>query len=100
MQNQLIETVYNMTGLEKNESNSIKITAYINEILSYLNRDDIIPEIFPVMAEVISLGLISNNDGSVQSLSEGDLSITYNNKSPFFGKLDSFKLVRGIKDDV
>lgn len=80
------------------EITKLKIGALKNEMLSYMNRKTITEEIFPVMvcaiAECIEKEEIT---GNVQSLSEGDMSVSYANTSPFFGKLESFKTIRGIE---
>lgn len=92
------ETVLELTGLEDSETLVIKINALYDSILSYLNRKTITEEMIPIVSLVISECLEQNIDnyGNIQSFKEGDLSITFSTNSPFFGKLDSYKLIRGI----
>lgn len=98
MPKDIIDTVLQITQKKDDEVVRLKIDAYLNEILSYLNRDSVDEAMFPVVCLVIA-DCITNeysNGGKIQSLSEGDMSISYFNNSPFFGRLESFKLVKGI----
>lgn len=99
MSKNLITTVLQISGKEDNEITRLKIEAELNRILSYLNRTEVTDEMFPVVCLVIAECI--NNDtercDNIQSLSEGDMSVTYSANSPFFGKLESFKVIRGIK---
>ena len=92
----IITTVEELLGIQDNNANRLKISAILNQILSYLNRDNITEEMIPVVCSVIVECISKGNSGNVQSLSEGDRSITFSSPSPFFGKLDGFKLIRGI----
>ncbi len=101
MQNeQIIEAVLKMSDKEENETIKLKIEALINEILFYLNRNEIEDFMFASVVSVISDCLKSDifNGAKVQSYSEGDLSVSFSNLSPFFGRLDSYKIIRGIND--
>lgn len=97
MSKNLIETVLYILNKD-DEITKLKIRALINNILSYLNRDEITEEMFPVVACTVAECIKQEElTGNVQSFSEGDVSVSYANTSPFFGKLDSFKVIRGIK---
>ena len=97
MEKNLVDTVLELAGKEKTDKTELEIQSYLNQILSYLNRTEVSEEMFPVVCFVISDLLNSNIDtGNVQSLSEGDMSVTYFSKSPFFGRLESFKVIKGI----
>lgn len=97
MSENIITTVLNITGRKEDDIIRLKIEAKLNEILSYLNRDDITEEMFPVICMVIAECINSEALGdNIQSLKEGDMSVTYSNTSPFFGRLESFKVIRGI----
>lgn len=98
MPEELKNMILQLANLEESETLTIKITALYNSILSYLNRDTISNDLFPVVSLVIveCLEQGQNAGCNVQSLKEGDMSITYSVNSPFFGKLDSYKLIRGI----
>lgn len=98
MSEKIIETVLMIAGKEESEILRLRILSLLNEILSYLNRNEITEEMFPVVATVIA-ECISKDElltGGIQSFSEGDMSVTYLTNSPFYGKLDSFKVIRGI----
>jgi len=99
MAENIINTVLQITNYEDNDMNRLKINAILNEILSYLNRDEISEDIFPSVAVVIAECIKNSEIGAfnITSLSEGDMSVSYVANSPFFGKLESFKLIRGIK---
>lgn len=79
------------------------IDAYIQEILAYCYRDELIEQmIFPV-ADVIATGLknkaILDINGNITSYKEGDLSVSFAqspNGVKYNGKLESFKLIRGL----
>lgn len=98
MAENIIETVLDITGETDSEIIRLKISAILNEILSYLNRKEVTNEIFPTIVTVIAECLKTNELGAfnITSLTEGDMSVSYSTKSPFFGKLESFKLIRGI----
>lgn len=100
MQNEVIDTVLEITGKTGDKKFLLSVHALLSQILSYLNRDEINDEIFPSVVEVIVNCLESGdlNSDRIQSLKEGDMSVTYSNLSPFFGKLDSFKVIRGINN--
>ena len=101
MQNeQIIEAVLKMNNEEENELIKLKIEALINEILFYLNRDKIEDFMFASVVSAISdcLKVDFVNGAKVQSYSEGDISVSYSNLSPFFGRLDSFKVIKGVED--
>ncbi len=102
MNDNLAETVLKILNRTEDTKLNLEIEAIKNEILSYLNRNEITNEMFPVMCVVISDIILEKEKLSlnVQSLKEGDLSISYFQTSPFFGRLEGFKLVRGIKTDV
>lgn len=99
MSKNIIDAVLHILNKERGDILELKIEAYKNEILSYLNRDEITDEMFPSVALAIS-ECIKNDEmgGNIQSLSEGDMSVTYKANSPFFGKLEPFKVIRGIKN--
>ena len=98
MSENIIEAVLTITGLENNEITRIRINSLLIEILAYLNRDEITDEIFYPIVTVIADCLTSPLEAgdNIQSYREGDMSVSFSNTSPFFGKLDSFKLIRGI----
>ena len=96
MKNRIIDTVFELTGIENTTGARIKIEALINEIMAYVNRDEITEELFPVICTIIVDSFNSIDFNRVQSLNEGDMSISFLNNSPFFGKLEAFKVVRGI----
>ncbi len=97
MTKSLVDTVLELAGKEKTYRTELEIQSCLNQILSYLNRNDVSEEMFPVVCFVISDMLNSNiNAGNIHSLSEGDMSISYFAQSPFFGKLESFKVIKGI----
>ena len=99
LKTELIEKVLQLTGKEESEVLKLKIEAKLNEILSYLNRKNLDEEIFPVVCTVIADCITNDNDmGNIQSLSEGDMSISFGCISPFFGRLEGFKKVRGLDD--
>ena len=100
MPEEIIEKVLLLTGLERSETILLEINAIYNSILSYLYRDNVENHMIPLVSLVIAECLKQNQSafGNVQSLSEGDLSVSYASNSPFFGKLDSFKLIRGIEN--
>ena len=100
MPEEIIEQVLLLTGFESSEALIIQINAIYASILSYLYRDNIEDHMIPLVSLVIAECLKQNQSafGNVQSLSEGDLSVSYASCSPFFGKLDSFKLIRGIEN--
>lgn len=101
MQNeQIIEAVFEMCNKEETPILKLKIEALINEILSYLNRSEIEDYMFASVVSTISdcLKVDFFNGAKVQSYSEGDISVSYANLLPFFGRLDSYKLISGVKD--
>ena len=94
----IIKAVLDITGQEDDNKTHLYINSLVNQILAFLNRDEITEEMFPVIVSVI-VDYLENSavdTGNIQSLREGDMSVSYISKSPFFGKLDSFKLIRGI----
>ncbi len=97
MLEKLIEQVLQITGMEESDVIKLKINGLYIAILSYLNRDDITDEMIPLISLIIAECLEQNIESDlIQSYHEGDLSVTYSKQSPFFGKLDSFKLIRGL----
>ena len=98
MSEKIIQAVLNITGKKDDETQRLYINALIQEILSYLNRDEITDEMFCSVVSVLvdCLEVAENKCGNIQSLTEGDMSISFLSNSPFFGKLDSFKLIRGL----
>ncbi len=93
----IINKTEEILKIQDSDENRLKINSLIAQILSYLNRDDVTDEMFPVVCSVIAELFSGINSGNVQSFHEGDFSVTFFGKSPFFGKLDGFKLIRGIK---
>lgn len=102
MSDNIIDAVLKILNRKEETKLNFEIEALKSEILSYLNRDDITDELFPVMCTVIADMILQKEQlkGSVLSVKEGDLSVTYSSNSPFFGRLEGFKLIRGIKTDV
>ncbi len=101
MQNeQIIEAVLKMNNQEENDIVKLKIEALINEIIFYLNRDKIEDYMFASVVSVISdcLKFSVANGANIQSYSEGDISVSFSNLSPFFGRLDAFKVIKGVDD--
>ena len=79
MNDNLAETVLKILNRTEDTKLNLEIEAIKNEILSYLNRNEITNEMFPVMCVVISDIILEKEKLSlnVQSLKEGDLSISY-----------------------
>ncbi len=100
LKDKLVENIINLTGLENTLILRLKIEAKLSEILNYLNRDELDEIILPSVSTVIA-DCLSNDTklDNVQSLSEGDMSISFSTVSPYFGRLEAFKVVRGIKHD-
>ncbi|MCD8024529.1 MAG: hypothetical protein LUE64_03245 [Candidatus Gastranaerophilales bacterium] len=96
MSEDLTETVLQLLGKESDEILVLKIEAKLNEILSYLNRSELTDEIFSSVAVVIADCIKNGDMGNIQSVKEGDLSMSFANNSSFFGKLDSFKNITGV----
>lgn len=97
MSKEVIETVLQLLNLNEDDIMRLKIEALLNEILSYLNRDEVDEKMFPVVCSII-FDCIKSDDigGKIQTLKEGDMQVSYKTTSPFFGKLDSFKKIRGL----
>lgn len=97
MSKNVIATVLQLLDKKEDDIIRLKIEAILSEILSYLNRDEVDEQIFSVVCSTIS-DCIKSDDlgGKIQTLKEGDMQVTYKTDSPFFGKLDSFKKIRGI----
>lgn len=84
----------------------LQIQALINECLAYCYRSDVpecmeLPLADVVVNEIQKRGLLGV-DGDVSSYSEGDMSVTFSSvntaigKSFYNGKLEPFKLIRGV----
>ncbi len=97
----IIETVLKLLNKSEEDISKIYIEAKFNEIMAYLNRDDVTDEMFPVLCTVIASSLKDDviSGGNVQSYSEGDMSVSYSTVSPYFGRLEAFKVIRGIKKE-
>ncbi len=105
------ENVYILSETQETPKTDLLIESYVTEILAYCYRDDVIePMVLPV-SEVIASTIQSNSftgfDGDVSSYKEGDMSITFSTGSSmtaaglkyngkYNGKLEGFKLIRGI----
>lgn len=85
----------------------LQIQMMINEALAYCYRDDV-PELMELpLADVIATQLKTMADtgfsGDVASYSEGGMSVSFNtspstaSKAYFSGKLEGFKLIRGVE---
>lgn len=91
--------VYKILGRDEDAITTLKIDAFLEQILHYLNRDEVDNEILNSVALVIADEIKRQDMGTkdVQSIREGDLSVTYSiETSPFLGRLDSFKRIRGL----
>ncbi len=83
----------------------LQIQALINECLAYCYRSDVpecmeLPLADVVINEINKRGLLGV-DGDVSSYSEGDMSVSFGgtttaSKSFYNGKLEPFKLIRGV----
>ena len=101
------ENVYILSETQETPKTDLLIESYVTDILAYCYRDDVIePMVLPV-SEVIASTIQSNSftgfDGDVSSYKEGDMSITFSTGSSmtaaglkYNGKLEGFKLIRGI----
>lgn len=88
---------------ELTEVQKFLIDAYIQEILAYCYRDALTEKMILPVADVIAFGIknkaIYDLNGNITSYKEGDLSITFattTNGVQYNGKLESFKLIRGL----
>ena len=105
------KNVYILSETEQSDKTDLQIESYVREILAYCYRDDIIePMVLPV-SEVIastlnSTALAGGFDGNVSSYKEGDMQITFGSNystsngttTKYNGKLEGFKLIRGLCD--
>lgn len=91
--------VLTLTNLEDSATLDIQIQMKIDEILAYCYRETIPAKMVLPVADVIASSLQSGIEGDIQSYKEGDMSITYATASDgvkFNGKLEGFKLVKGL----
>lgn len=102
MPKDITETVLKILNKSEDDIIRLKIEARLNEILAYLNRDEVTDSIFAVVCAVIAESL-KNDDilgGNIQSYSEGDMSVSFSSLSPYFGRLEPFKVIKGIGKNV
>ena len=98
--------VYILLDAEKTPKLDLQIEMIIDEALAYCYREDVPLEMEKPLADVVVTelnrkGLVSI-DGDIQSYSEGDLSVSFggvasNPSVKYNGKIDAFKLIRGLK---
>lgn len=105
------KNVYILSGLEQSDKTDLQVESIVREILAYCYRDDIIePMVLPV-SDVISTSLKSaaftnGIEGNVSSYKEGDMQIAFGSiystsngtTTKYNGKLEGFKLIRGLCD--
>lgn len=104
MENIVKEKVKILLNIEQlTEVQDFLIDAYIQEILAYCYRDELTEKMILPVADVIAFGLknkaIYDINGNVTSYKEGDLAITFatsTNGVQYNGKLEGFKLIRGL----
>lgn len=102
------ENVYILSGLEESPKYDLKIESLVREILAYCYRDDLIEAMVLPVSEVIASNLQTSSmvglDGNVASYKEGDMQVSFSSdntsqgKVYFQGKLEAFKLIRGLAD--
>lgn len=89
--------------LEETEKLNLEIETIINEVLAYLYREDV-PETMVLPLANVIVGELNKNVMSknvdISSYSEGDMSISFDIQEgvKYGGKLDGFKLIRGLKN--
>lgn len=103
------KNVYILSELEQSPKLDLQIESLIREILAYCYRDDVIEEMVLPVSEVIANSLNNKEafgiDGDISSYKEGDMQVTLGGsvntaigKSHYGGKLEAFKLIRGLCD--
>lgn len=107
---QIKNNVYTLTGLEKSPKLDLQIESFTAEILEYCYRDELTDNMILPVSEVIASSL--NNqaavgfDGQIANYREGDMSISFAGAGStstdinYSGKLEGFKLIRGLRTDV
>lgn len=105
------EYVLALGGFENSMKLNLQIQTIIDEVLAYCYRDTV-----PVQMELPLANVIVNElktkellgfDGEVTSYSEGDMSVSFGGSSSsssdgskYNGKLDAFKCIIGVVQDV
>ena len=107
----VLEYITTLTNQEINAKLELQIRAIIAECLAYCYRSDI-PEAMELpLADVVANELQKRNafgiDGDISSYKEGDMSVSFggaNNTSTakqfYNGKLEPFKQIIGVVDNV
>ena len=99
--------VYILLGQEQSEKLDLQIEMLVDEVLAYCYREDIPEEMEKPVADVIATelkakGSFGSFEGQVQSYSEGDMSVSFatsttaSTGTKFNGKIERFKLIRGL----
>lgn len=102
--------VLTLGGFEESPKLDLQIEMLINEALAYCYRDDVPPLMELPLADVIVNEIKSKDllglEGNVASYSEGDMSVSFNtsvntaSKAYYNGKLEPFKLIVGVIENV
>lgn len=102
MPNDITETILEILDKKDDDLAKLYVSAKLSEIMAYLNRENLTEELIPVVIDVIVQSFKSdiNLANNVSSYREGDMSVTFSNVSPFYGRLEPFKVISGIKKDV
>lgn len=107
---QIKNNVYTLTGLEKSPKLDLQIESSIAQILAYCYRDELTDKMVLPVSEVIASSLnnqaMAGFDGQIANYREGDMSISFagagstSTETKYNGKLEGFKLIRGLGTDV
>lgn len=99
-----------LSGQEDNPKLDFQINIIIDECLAYCYRKDVPEQMERPLADVIVNELnrkgIFTIDGDITSYKEGDMQVSFGGISTnstglkYNGKLDSFKLIIGVVDNV
>ena len=104
----VLEYITVLTDSELNAKLELQIQAIIAECLAYCYRSDIPEAMVLPLADVVANELHKRNsfgiDGDISSYKEGDMSVTFGNnntaKQAYNGKLEAFKQIIGVVDNV